>query len=77
MIKPTDRSKSTQAAEGPGHLPNVRSEGPIPPLAKLVREGYDFSELADFVRAHDPAWVNEDVPHPASDKNHVLPRKTR
>lgn len=78
MIKPPGPAKSVRTTSRPGNRSDEPLEVPTLPLAELVRKGYDFSELAAFVRAHDPAWVSKEVvPDETSEKKHVLPRRRR
>ena len=78
MVKPTNRSKSARMPKGFANSSVVpASEDPSLPVTKLMRDGYDFSELAAFVRRHDPLWVSTaGVPVPTSSED-VLPRGTK
>lgn len=79
MIKPKNRSKAERIPKKFENSSGVStSEDPTLPLTKLMRDGYDFSELAAFVRAHDPLWVSTaGVPVPTSREDQVLPRGKR
>ena len=75
MVKPTNRSKPGRMPKGFANSSVVpASEDPSLPLTKMMRDGYDFSELAAFVRRHDALWVSTaGVPVPTSPED-VMPR---
>jgi len=58
MMKPRNVPKASPSAQAPATVAEPALEKKTPLPLKFDLEGYDFSEFAAFLRAHDPAWVD-------------------